>query len=112
MRNKDRRREQSVTPKAMAPDESNPRNLGTLTGDEEPLQLSNLAGNIGPELPTHIDSSPEEPSAETGAACFGPQTLLFVQNPMNQATFDSEKALTRPIERIDQGSLVLAEKQV
>ena len=29
---------------------------------------------------------------ETGAACFGPQTLLLVQNPMNQATYDSGKA--------------------
>ena len=110
-RNKDRRREQSGTPKAMAPNEPNPRNLETLTMGEEPLQLSNLAGNKRPELPTHIDSSLEEPGTETGAACFGPQTLLFVQNPMNQATYDSGKALTRPIERIDQGCLVLAEKQ-
>jgi len=60
---------------------------------------------------THTDSSPEELETETGAACFGPQTLLLVQNPMNQATYDSGKALTRPIESIGHGSFVLAEKQ-
>ena len=30
---------------------------------------------------------------------------------MNQATYDSGKSLTRPIERIGHGSMVLAEKQ-
>ena len=111
-KNRDRRREQSWTSKAMAPNEPNPRNLKKLTMGEELLQFSNQAGYKRPELPTqHTDSSPEEPVTETGAACFGPQTLLLVQTPMNQATYDSGKALSRPIERIDHGSLVLAEKQ-
>jgi len=79
---------------------------------EEFLQLSNPACYKRPDPPTqHTDPSPEEPGTETGAACFGPQTLLLVQNPMNQTTYDSGKALTRPIERIGHGSLVLAEKQ-
>jgi hypothetical protein len=96
----------------MAPNEPNPRTPKKLTMGEEPFQLSNPACYKRPDLPTqHTDSSPEEPGTETGAACFGPQTLLLVQNPMNQATYDSGKALTRPIERIGHGSLVLAEKQ-
>ena len=91
--------------------EPNPRNLETLTMGKELLQISDPAGYKRPELPTHTVSTLEEPCTETGAACFGPQTLLLVQNPMNQDTYDSGKSLTRPIERIDHGSLVLAEKQ-
>jgi hypothetical protein len=43
-KNRDRRREQSGTPKAMAPNEPNPRNLQTLPRGKELLQLPNSAG--------------------------------------------------------------------
>ena len=96
----------------MAPKEPNPETPEKLKVGEEPSQPLNPACYRRPDLPTqHIDPSPEEPGTETGAACFGPQTFLLVQNPMNQATYDSGKSLTRPIERIGHGSTVLAEKQ-
>ena len=92
-RNRDRRREHSWTSKVLAPNEPNPRTPKKLIMGEELLQLSNPACYKRPDLPTqHTDPSPEEPGMETGAACFGPQTLLLVQNPMNQATYDSGKA--------------------
>jgi len=84
--------------------ERNPPNLST-----QPL---NSACYRSPDLPTQQkDSSPEETGTETGAACFGPKTVLLVQNPMNQATYDSGKLLTRPMDTIGYGSMVLAEKQ-
>jgi hypothetical protein len=111
-RERDRRREQGRTPNVVAPKEPNPETSEKIIGGEEPSQPLNLACYRKPDLPTQqIDPSPEEPGTENGAACFGPQTLLLVQNPMNQSTYDSRTSLTRPIERIGQGSMVLAEKQ-
>jgi len=58
-----------------------------------------------PELPTQQKGSPpEEQGTEIGAACFGPRTALLVQNPLNQATYDPGKALSRPIGEIGYGS--------
>jgi len=111
-RERDRRRVQGRTSNVVAPKEPNLETSKKIIGGEEPSQPLNPACYRKPDLPTQqIDPSPAEPDTETGAACFGPQTLLLVQNPMNQSTYDSRISLTRPIERIGQGSMVLAEKQ-
>jgi len=80
--------------------------------EDEPVPPLNPARNRSPELPIQQKGSPqEEPGKESGAACFGPRTALLVQNPLNQAAYDSGKVLSRPIGEIGYGNMVLAEKQ-
>ena len=79
---------------------------------DEPTQPLNSTRNRSSELPTQLKASPpEEPGTKIGAACFGPHTALLMQDPLNQDTYDSGKALSRPIGEIGYGNIVLAEKQ-
>jgi len=111
-RKSDMRLEHGWTSNIVAPEEPNPEKNEKFKVGKKSSQSLNPAGYRRLDLPTQqIDPVLEEPGTETGAACFGPQTLLLVQNPMNQVTYDSGKSLTRPIERIGHGSTVLAEKQ-
>jgi len=111
-RKRDRRRKRGWASNVVVPKGPNPETPEKTNMGEEPSQPPNPACYRSPDLPTQqIDLSPEEPGTETGAACFGPKTVLLVQTPMNQATYDSGKLLTRPLDEIGYGSMVLAEKQ-
>jgi len=111
-RKRDRRREQERKSNVVALKEPNPETPERIIGREEPSQPLNPADYKKPVPPSQqIDPFPAEPGTATGAACFGPQMLLLVQNPMNPSTYDSRTPLTRPIEKIGQGCMVLAEKQ-
>jgi len=60
-------------------------------------------GMLPRELPAELET-------EVGAACFGPNTALLIQNPLNLATHVPVETLTRPIGWLKQGDTVLAEK--
>jgi len=53
---------------------------------------------------------PEELGTEIGAACFGPNTSLLLQDPLNQATYETGKILSRSIGSLKYGDTFLAEK--
>ena len=111
-RKRDRRRERGCRSNVDVPKGLNPETSEKINMEDEPSQPLNPVRNRSPELPTQQKgSSPEEPGTESGAACFGPRTALLVQNPLNQATYDPGKVLSRPIGEIGYGSMVLAEKQ-
>ena len=44
------------------------------------------------------------------AVCFEPNTALLLQDPLNHATYDPGKTLSRSIESLNYGDTVLAEK--
>jgi len=52
----------------------------------------------------------EELTMENGAACFGPNTALLIQDPLNWAAHVPVDKLTRPIGSLKKGDTVLAEK--
>ena len=57
-----------------------------------------------------LDSAYVEGSRTVGAACFGPSTDLLVQDPLSSTTQAPFETLTRPIDSLQKGDTVLAEK--
>ena len=90
----------------------NPTTTAQTQGGDEPT----LTGSDGilPSPCQHTDtmlgSTPAEWRATEGAACFGPNTALLVQDPLSGATRLPVDTLTRPIASLKKGDTVLAEK--
>ena len=55
-------------------------------------------------------STPAEWITTEGAACFGPNTALLGQDPLNWAAHVPADELTRPIGSLKKGDTILAEK--
>jgi len=88
------------------------QNKGTTT---EPIHKTNHFEEARPEPPAQRMAMlprelPEELGTEIGAACFEPNTSLLLQNPLNHATYDPGKTLSRSVGSLKYGDTVLAEK--
>jgi len=88
------------------------QNKGSYT---EPIHKTNHFGEARPEPPTQRRAKsprehPVEQETDIGAACFEPNTSLLLQDPLNHATYDPGKTLSRSIGSLKYGDTVLAEK--
>ena len=81
-------------------------------GGDEPTQGGSDAIPLSPceHMGTILSLTPAELKMEDGAACFGPNTALLIQDPLNWAAHVPVDKLTRPIGSLKKGDTVLAEK--
>ena len=79
---------------------------------DEPTQIGSDAIPLLPcqHMGTTQSLTPVELKMEEGAACFGPDTALLGQDPLNGAAHVPVDELTRPIGSLKKGDNVLAEK--
>jgi len=111
-RKRNRRRNRRGRPSDEVSKEPNPTTTERTQGADEPTQTGSDAIPPSPcqHMGTILSLPPAEPKIEDGAACFGPNTALLIQDPLNWAAHVLVDKLTRPIGSLKKGDTVLAEK--
>jgi len=111
-RKRKRRRNRHGRPSDEASQELNPTTTERTQGGDDPTQTRSDAIPLSPHQ--HMGTLPRtplvEPEMENGAACFGPNTALLIQDPFNWTAHAPVETLTRPIGSLKYGDTVLAEK--
>ena len=111
-RKSNRRRNRRGRPTDEVPIEPNPTSTERSQEEIDPTRPGSDSNPLFPDQ--HIETAPSLPCAElklgSGAACFGPNTALFTQDPSNWAAHVPVYKLTRSIGSLKYGDSVLAEK--
>jgi len=110
-RKRNRRRNRRDRPSDEASVELNPTTTERSQQADDPTQTGSDAIPLFPHQ--YIGMVPKTPlvelETENGAACFGPNTALLIQDPLNWTTHAPVETLTRPIGSLKYGDTVLAD---